>query len=242
MQPYFFPYLGYFQLMDISDEWVIFDNVQFIDKGWVNRNRILHPDPEKSWQYITIPLSKRRQFSKINEIAISNNQRWVDSILGKLTIYKKAPHYNNTIRFVEECLADTEGNLGVLLEKTLRKTARYLGIGTPVSSFSKKDWKLPEIKHPGQWALEISKVKKADKYINLYGGSEIFSQEEFDEAGIKLEFLKPVLNSYPQYRGRFIEGLSIIDIMMWNDIDSIQGMLKNDFSLYSKNEIENLVK
>lgn len=242
MQPYFFPYLGYFQLMDVADEWVIFDNVQFISKGWVNRNRILHADPQKGWQYITIPLSNRSRFSKINEITISNKQNWTDSILGKLTIYKKAPHYKKTIDFIEECLTSPKENLSEFLEKTLIKTSKHLGIETPISSFSKKDWKLPEITHPGQWALEISKIKNAERYINLYGGSEIFNQEEFDESGINIEFLKPTLNNYPQYRDRFIEGLSIIDIMMWNDKRSIQKMLKRDFSLYTKEEIEGLVK
>lgn len=239
MQPYFFPYIGYFQLMNHVDEWIIFDDIQFIDKGWVNRNRILHPNIEKAWQYVTVPLSKRGQFSHINEIEISPNHQWIDNIIGKLTTYKKAPHYNETLDFIYECLSGKDEKLSIMLEKTLSKTAKHIGIHTPIFSQSSQSWDLPEISHPGQWALEISKIKKAKKYINLYGGSKIFNQDEFDKEKITLQFLKPVLNPYPQYRKTFTEGLSIIDVMMWNDKKIIQQMLKNDFSLFSKQQVEN---
>lgn len=239
MQPYFFPYPGYFQLMDYVDEWIIFDHIQFIDKGWVNRNRILHPNQEKKWQFITVPLAKRGQFNKINEINIAHSHRWIDSIMGKLTIYKKAPHYKETIDFIFDCLSDSSENLSMMLEKTLQQTAQHLGIQTCITTQSCQNWKLPEITHPGQWALEISKLKQAKTYINPHGGSEIFQQAEFDKAEIELQFLKPVLQPYAQYRGDFIEGLSIIDTMMWNDKKSIQEMLQKDFCLLNKQQVEN---
>lgn len=237
MQPYFFPYIGYFQLMNHVDEWIIFDNIQFIDKGWINRNRILHTNPDKDWQFITIPLSKRGQFDRINEINIIQNQSWVETIMGKLTAYKKAPHYIETKDFVYECLSDPTESLTETLEKTLIKTTQHLGIKTPITVQSRQNWKLPEITHPGQWALEISKIKKAKKYTNLYGGSSIFQQKEFDNAEIELQFLKPKLQPYAQYRKNFVEGLSIIDVMMWNDKESIRKILKNDFSLHIKTEL-----
>lgn len=239
MQPYFFPYIGYFQLMNYVDEWVIFDHIQFIDKGWVNRNRILHPNQEKIWQFITIPLANRGQFDNINELNIAHNHRWIDTIMGKLTTYKKAPYYNETKEFIYDCLFAPPENLSSMLEKTLLKTARHLDIETPITTQSRQNWKLPEISHPGQWALEIAKLKKAKKYINPHGSSEIFKQAEFNQAGIELQFLKPLLQPYTQYRGDFIEGLSIIDTMMWNDKKSIQEMLQTDFCLLSKQQVEN---
>lgn len=239
MQPYFFPYLGYFQLMNYVDEWIIFDHIKFIDKGWVNRNRILHPNPEKIWQFISVPLAKRRQFDNINELSIAQNHHWVDSIMGKLTTYKKAPHYNETIELIHECLSGSPINLSMMLKKTLQQTAQYLGIQTTITTQSHQNWELPEITHPGQWALEISKLKGAKTYINPHGGSEIFQQDEFDNAKIELQFLKPILQPYPQYRGNFTKGLSIIDVMMWNDKHSIQRMLKQDFLLLSKQQAEN---
>ncbi|WP_279384642.1 WbqC family protein [Vreelandella lionensis] len=229
----------YFQLMNHVDEWIIFDKIQFIDKGWINRNRILHTNPEKDWQFITIPLSKRGQFDYINEISIIQNQKWNETIMGKLTTYRKAPYYRETKDFVYECLFDSTESLTETLEKTLIKTAKHLGIETPTTVQSRQDWQLPAITHPGQWALEISKLKKASKYINLYGGSNIFQQKEFDAAGIELQFLKPKFQPYTQYRKCFIEGLSILDVLMWNDKNSIREMLKNDFSLLNKEQVEN---
>ena len=91
MQPYLFPYVGYFQLMNAVDRWIAFDEIQFIDKGWINRNRILHPDPVKQWQFLTVPLSKRGQFDKICNISIKEELDWRSQIFGKLTMYKKSP-------------------------------------------------------------------------------------------------------------------------------------------------------
>ncbi|MDR0207812.1 MAG: WbqC family protein [Pseudomonas putida] len=239
MQPYFFPYIGYFQLMNYVDEWVIFDEVQFIDKGWMNRNRVLHPDLSKQWQFITVPLAKRGQFDRVMDINIVRDPSWRDAIMGKLTAYRKAPFYRETAAFVHDCLADAPESLNALLESTLRKTASYLNISTPISVQSRQAWALPEVTHAGQWAVEISKVKGANSYVNPIGGSGIFRQAEFDAAGVELKFLKPTLRSYVQYRGGdFVEGLSIIDVLMWNDKAALEQMLKQDFTLLSKQQVE----
>ena len=112
MQPYFFPYIGYFQLMKNVDQWVVFDDIQYINKGWINRNRILHPNVEKQWQYITLPLVKRKQFEKICNIEIKSEINWRAEILGKLTAYKrKAPFYNETLNLINECFDTTDLNL-----------------------------------------------------------------------------------------------------------------------------------
>lgn len=240
MQPYFFPYLGYFQLMNYVDKWVVFDDIQFIDKGWINRNRILHPEHEKEWQYITVPLDKRGQFDHIVDINIKKESDWVDTIMGKLSIYKrKAPYYEQTCEFVRDCLSGDDYNLSKMLIRILSKTALALGINTPLNVQSEMAMDLPEINHPGQWALEISKFLHASDYVNPTSGSHIFKEEEFNQVNIKLHFLKPKLSNYIQRRGDFVSGLSIIDIMMWNDKPSIQDMLKHDFTILNKEEIEN---
>lgn len=226
--------------MNYADEWVVFDDVQFIDKGWINRNRILHPEHQKEWQYITVPLDKRGRFDRIIDIKIKKESGWVDTIMGKLTVYKrKAPYYEQTCEFVRDCLDNDEYSLSKMLEKTLSQTAEVLSIGTPLRMQSNMSMALPEIKHPGQWALEISKLFQAAEYINPPSGSNIFKQEEFDRSGIKLSFLKPKLSNYIQRRGGFVSGLSIIDVMMWNDKSAIQQMLKHDFIILTKEEIEN---
>ncbi|MDC3044740.1 WbqC family protein [Prochlorococcus sp. AH-736-B04] len=229
MQPYFFPYIGYFQLMHYVDEWIIFDDTQFIDKGWINRNRILHPDIDKEWQFITIPLKSRGQFDKINIISIDSSKNWESNILGKLTAYKKkAPFYKQTIDFIKYCFSNKNISLSEFLTSTLKKTAEYIGIRTPLIVQSSLDIKIDKVDHPGQWALKIATELKADEYINPIGGRKIFKKEEFENENIKLRFIETLLEPYSQRRNGFIEGLSIIDIMMWND-------QKNIYKLLSKN-------
>lgn len=226
MQPYFFPYIGYFQLMNAVDRWIAFDDIQFIDKGWINRNRVLHPDPVKEWQYITLPLDKRGQFDKICDISIKSQVDWRSQILGKLTSYKKkAPYYNQTIDFVRDCFDTDEANLARFVVRSLKMTAQYIGIQTPIDVQSEMDLQLPKIEHPGQWALKISEAIGASEYVNPKGGADIFKAEEFKKAKIELSFLGPKLTPYPQRRDGFIPGLSIVDVLMWNDSSSIAQLL-----------------
>ncbi len=242
MQPYFFPYLGYLQLMSVVDRWVVFDDIQFIDKGWINRNRILHPDQKKDWQYITIPLKKKGRFDKISEISISEDPKWKETILGKLTSYKRsAPYYNQTIDFVRDCLSQNEINLSNFLVSSLRKTAERLGLEIVIDVQSEMSLELTHIHHPGQWALRLSQQLNADEYINPYSGFEIFNNDEFEFAGIKLTFLRSRLDEYVQRRGRFVPGLSLVDVMMWNSDKEIESMLRNGYDLLDMNTVRSLV-
>ena len=166
MQPYLFPYIGYFQLMSASDRWICFDKIQFTNKGWINRNRVLHPEVEKEWQYISIPLAGKNRFDKICDIQVYTAQRWKEDIIGKLSSYKrKAPYYEETILFVQNCLSLKEDNLSDLVCEILKKTAAHLEIKTKINIQSKMNMNLEnKIKHPGQWALEISTYLQAKAY------------------------------------------------------------------------------
>lgn len=227
MQPYFFPYIGYFQLMTAVDKWVVFDQVQFIDKGWVNRNRILHPDPVKEWQFITLPLDKRGQFDYICDISVKEKIDWRAQILGKLTSYKKkAPYYHETIDFVRDCFDTGETNLARLVTEILRKTAGYLNITVPIEVQSEMNLQLGAIQHPGQWALRISKELAATEYINPQSGAAIFNPSEFDDASITLRFLRPNVKPYSQRINSFVSGLSIIDVLMFNNIEQCASLME----------------
>ncbi|MFT6896477.1 MAG: hypothetical protein ACJA13_000879 [Paraglaciecola sp.] len=231
MQPYLFPYIGYFQLINYADKWVVFDDVQFISKGWINRNRILHPEPEKEWQYITVPLEKHSRESKIIDVKINNHLRWKDEFLGKLTSYKrKAPYYSETVDFVRYCLEQPPSTLSKWVEGTLSKTCNYLNIPFDCSVFSEMAINTNSVEHAGQWALEITNGMGGAEYVNPAGGSHIFNENEFIEKNINLRFLSSKLTPYIQRRGSFVSGLSIIDVMMWNDKNTIQEML-NDYEV-----------
>lgn len=226
MQPYFFPYIGYFQLMNTVDLWVAFDDIQFIDKGWINRNRILHPDINKEWQFITLPLSKRGQFDKICDISIKSDINWREQILGKLTSYKKkAPNYNSTIEFVRDCFDTQETNLARLVIDILKKTAKHLEIETEIKIQSEMNLELGEIHHPGQWALRISESLGATEYINPKGGAEIFNSDEFRAKNTNLTYLKAGLNPYSQRNEKFVPALSILDVLMWCSISDVREQL-----------------
>jgi hypothetical protein len=240
MQPYFFPYIGYFQLINATDKWVIFDDIQYIRHGWVNRNRILHPDLTKEWIYIIIPLQKHSQDNHICDIKILNNQIWKNKIMGQINHYRKnAPFYNETKTIVKQCLNFNGNNLSELNTYCLKEVCKYLDIDLHYQIFSNMDINLGDVDNPDDWALEISKkfdsddwaleISKrlnADEYINPIGGKEIFDKEKFAEAGIKLSFLEPGNIEYEQKRKEFIPNLSIIDVMMFNSKEKIHELLK----------------
>jgi len=239
MQPYLFPYIGYFQLINHVERWIAFDDVQYISKGWVNRNRIIHPDNEKQWQYITVPAKKHSRSTKINEIEITDNVDWKSEIIGKLSIYKKkAPNYSITKEFVEECLSFDADNLSDFIINAIRQTCAYVDINTKIDVQSEMGLVIQDVAHPGQWALKISEQCGASEYVNPYNGASIFAKQEFDARGIKLRFLKSRLSPYIQRQGFFTPGLSIIDVLMWNDHLAIKEMLNDDYDVFTAEEID----
>jgi len=180
MQPYTFPYLGYFQLINYVDKWVIFDDTQYISKGWINRNRILHPDEKKEWQYFTVPIKKHHLESKIKDVEINDDLKWRDEFLGKLTSYKKkAPFYAETREFIGDCISFNCSTISEWAEFTLKSTCNYLSIPFDYLIFSKMKINTDNIEHAGQWALEIADAMDADEYVNPHGGYSIFNENEF---------------------------------------------------------------
>jgi hypothetical protein len=232
MQPYFFPYLGYFQLLHEVDRWIAFDDTQFINRGWINRNRILHPNPKKEWQFITVPLSKRGRYDRVCDICIASGFDWRAQILGRLSAYKKAaPYYNQTLDLVHSCFDTDETNLANFVIRALRVTAEFLGIQTPIEVFSGMNLELGPIEHPGQWALRVAETVGASHYVNPRGGKAIYKKDDFEDKGVKLSFLKPGLRPYSQRRDGFVAGLSIIDVLMWNSVENVSEMLRQDYSI-----------
>lgn len=229
MQPYFIPYIGYYQLINYVDKWVVFDIVQYIRHGWINRNRILKPG--EGWQYIVVPLKKHRRETLIKDVFISEKTDWKDRIFRQMEHYKKkAPYYSRVRELLEESVFTEETNISVLNTKLLKKTCKYLSINFDYSVFSEINLKIGPISHAGEWALRISEALNASEYVNPYIGSDIFNKKQFDEANIDLKFLKPNLKEYNQRRNSFESGLSIIDLMMFNSPNEIKNFL-NDYSI-----------
>lgn len=228
MQPYFMPYLGYFSLIKHCDKFILFDTVQFIRHGWIERNRILKQN--EGWQYVQIPLIKNNgRNTLIKDVLINNNEDWKTKILAQLQHYKKtAPYYFVTIELLNSIFQLDYGNIVELNEVSLCKVCDYLGINTPIEVFSKMNLDVHEASAPDEWALNICKViNNSDEYWNPIGGLDFFDRSKYDAANIKLRFQKMNLTKYNQQRVSFESGLSIIDVLMFNSAEEINNMLDN---------------
>ncbi|XKE45428.1 WbqC family protein [Halomonas organivorans] len=221
MQPYFFPYIGYWQLVHAVDEFVIFDDVNFISRGYINRNSILiNGEPSR----ITLNLCKASRNKKINEISVGDNR---DKLLRTIELaYRKAPFFDKGFPLIEKSLRQDEDNLAHFLGNTLRRISNYLGYETrfSYSSHIEKDTELR-----GQAKiLAICEALGAHEYINPIGGVELYSREAFKNRGINLYFLetKPEVK---RLRGKH-PPLSIIDAVMHLSPDNLRE-LSHEYTL-----------
>lgn len=223
MQPYFLPYLGYYSLIKHTDKWIVFDPVQFIRHGWIERNRILKPG--EGWQYIGVPLVKHHRDTLIRDIKIRTEDKWQDKVFRQLDHYKKAPFFKETIAVLQKAFDINTESITQLNAHILAVTCQYLEIPFDYAIFSEMDLAIEPVNDAGEWALQISKALGASVYVNPPGGKEIFNREKFEAAGIDLRFLSINLPEYSQRRKVFEPGLSIVDVMMYNSAEKINGML-----------------
>lgn len=216
MQPYFFPYFGHFQLIARVDRWVVFDVVKYNRKSWVNRNRILRPD--SGWQYVSVPTNKAGD-QTIHDVTICDRSETLAKILGQLDHYRrKAPHFERVVELVRTTFDATKTDrLAELNRLGLGAVCAYLGVPFRAEIASDFASELPPASHAGQWALEICKKLGASAYVNPESGRDIFRPEEWQAARIALEFLAPAEFRYDCPPYTFESGLSIIDVLMWNE-------------------------
>lgn len=224
MQPYFFPYLGYFSLIKHVDKFIILDEVQFIRHGWIERNRI-KKQPE-GWQYIAVPLQKHSQKTLIKDIKIKNEVEWKRKIFAQIDHYKRAPYYSCVIEILEDIFQYDGESITNLNIVALQKVSEYLNIKTPIELYSDLGLELEEVKAADEWALQICKaVGQVTEYWNPPGGQSFFNKSKYEEAGIKLYFQEMELHPYKQFGTGFEKGLSILDVMMFNDSSTINSFL-----------------
>jgi len=222
MQPYFFPYIGYFQLINCVDIFVIFDDVDFINRGWINRNNLL-VNGKKS--LFTIPLSGASQNKKINESAPVEGDYWKKKLLKKIEFsYKKAPEYDAVYNLIENVLTSEYETISDLIKNSLFQVKKYLDIQTEFtcSIFYKNE----QLKGQER-IIDICLQENANVYINAIGGKSLYSPDAFAQNSIKLFFIKTGNIEYKQFENEFVPYLSFIDILMFNSVEAIQNMLQN---------------
>jgi len=225
MQPYFFPYIGYWQLIHAADRFVLFDDAQYMRHGWVNRNRILKPGG--SWQYILVPLKKHEVTDSIKNVEAHPEKKWKELIIAQLAHYKKnARYFDEANELVREILfSNNEKSIAAINFAIIKKLSAYLDLNKEIIQSSEQNFDYADVGDAGEWSLRISEQMGASEYINPAAGAELFDREKFSSSNIGLSFLKPQEIIYSQ-RGVFEPSLSIIDVLMFNGMEGTKKLLE----------------
>ena len=224
MQPYFFPYIGYFQLINAVDKFIFYNDVNFIKGGWINRNRILIHGKA---HYITVQLKNASSYRLISETEFKDSN---NVILKTINInYKKAPFFNEAWQIIEDSFNVKTNMISELAINTIKSVCNYLKIDK-VFEFSDLHYTKTKDLNREKRILKICQLNNADTYINPIGGMELYNKQDFEKEGIELKFLKTKDIVYKQFNYEFVPNLSIIDVMMFNSKEEIKSML-NEYEL-----------
>lgn len=226
MQPYFFPYIGYFQLINAVDVFVVYDNIQYTKKGWINRNRFLRGGSDATF---SIPLRKDSDFLDVRDREIAPDFDRAKLLNQLKEAYRKAPHFASTFPLIEDVMTCDEPNLFAFIEQSIRKICSHLGIDTRIVISSTLD--IDHGLQAQEKVLALCDAVDADAYINPIGGQELYSKPAFAARGIALEFLRSAPIEYPQFGHAFVPWLSIIDVMMFNSPSGVGEYLNHGYAL-----------
>ena len=227
MQPYLFPYIGYFQLIHSVDKFIYLDDVTYIKRGWINRNKILiqnHP------AYFTIPCKKISQNKHINETEHDLNDSKRQKLLKKLTLaYKNAPYFHDVIEIFEQVITSDHTKIGELAKLSIGQICSYLGLKTLLikSSTLYGNNNL----YGEDRIIDFCIKEKAHTYINPMGGQKLYNSQVFDRHGINLNFMMPESLPYKQFNNDFVPWLSILDVLMFNDPHTVRATLLKAYKL-----------
>lgn len=224
MQPYFFPYIGYFQLINSVDRFIFYDDVNFIKNGWINRNRILLNNQP---HYITVQLNGASSYKLIKDIKFTDNRPKLKKTIEQA--YKKAPYFNIVWPIIENCLDLKTELISELAIYSVIHSCKYLNI-KPCFEISSKIYPETENLERTDRLMEICRLNNASQYINPIGGTELYNKDDFIRKGMQLNFIRSKKITYNQNNQQFVEWLSIIDVMMFNSVEMIKTML-NEYEL-----------
>jgi len=222
MQPYLFPYIGYFQLITTVDKFIFYDDVNFIKNGWINRNRLFLAGDIR---YITAPLSDASPFKKINEITVLPGNIWRKKIIDSIRqSYSKAPFFNEIKTLVSQVLFLDENKVGNLAKASVIAASNYLDINTQfvMTSAAYKNSNM----NSAARIIDICHQEESKFYFNLSGGKNLYSEDLFRSENIELNFIENQPIKYQQLTNEFYPDLSIIDVLMFNDKKTVLEMLQ----------------
>ncbi|MEQ9187356.1 MAG: WbqC family protein [Cryomorphaceae bacterium] len=237
MQPYFLPYIGYFQLMREVDRFVIYDDVNYINRGWINRNRILVQGKEHKF---TLPLQNASQNCKIKDIQLDDNPKWKEKLLKTIELsYKKAPNFSSVMQLVDAVFKCEALNLSDFVCHSLIQVHDHLGLKTDIVRTSRK-YNNDHLAAQDR-IIDICRQEGADAYINPINGAALYRFEDFDKVGISLSFLRTSEIRYEQHKvDGFVPFLSILDHLMFNSLEDVKHQLGSFAILSNAEEIDRI--
>ncbi len=226
MQPYFFPYIGYFQLIAAVDQFIVYDNIKYTKKGWINRNRMLQNGRELTF---SLPLKSASDYMDVRERDLAadfDRDKLLNQFKGA---YGRAPYFAETFPLVDAIVRHPDTNLFRFLHHSIVRTCERLGITTKIriSSGIAIDH---DLKNQDK-VLALCEAVGASTYVNAINGMGLYEKQAFLDKGIVLKFIKSKPFEYPQFRDAFVPWLSIIDVMMFNPLDSIQTRILTSYEL-----------
>ena len=229
MQPYIFPYIGYFQLVKAVDVFVFYDDVNYIKSGWINRNQILLNGNKNLF---TVPLKNASSFQTINETLIHTELylKWKKKFLKSLEqSYKKAPLFDFVYPLIHQVFEANHTTIADLCMDSIKQVSNYLALEVVFETSSEKYHETKGMEK-AERLINICQSNQINTYINPAGGRELYQKDTFSKQGIDLLFIKNELTPYPQFNIDFVPGLSIIDVIMFNNKNDVKKML-NQYSL-----------
>lgn len=212
MQPYFFPYPGYFALIAAAERFYTFDSAQYPRRGWVHRNRLLHPTA--GWRYITLPVAKAPRSTPCDGVVLREAPGWQDALLALLEPYRAAPHHALVRELLAESIAGPVPDVAALCRRALVQTCALLGISTPIASSRTLQLGGP-VDHPGDWGWRACQATGARRYLNPPGGRDLYRPAVFAQHGLQLGFVEVETVPYDQSGRPFEPHLSILDALAW---------------------------
>lgn len=223
MQPYLFPYIGYLQLLATADKFVVFDDVNFIKKGWINKNNILINGQKSTF---TVPLQNVSQNRLIKDIEIVADEKWREKFLQSIKFsYKKAEFFEETYNLIEGILNCGETFISKMIVQSLRLFKEKLQLDVEIIESSEiygNQELLAQFR-----IIDICKRENAKHYINAIGGTELYDRELFEKNDVKLSFLQTTPFSYRQFGSEFVPHLSIIDVLMFNGFAGTKNLMSH---------------
>ena len=226
MQPYFLPYVGYFQLIKAVDLFVVYDHIKYTKKGWINRNRLLLNGKDAMF---SLPLKQGADSLEIVERELADGFDRTKLLNQFVGAYRRAPHFSQTLALLEKVTGHKDGNLFNYVHHSLAAVCEHLGIDTEIRVSSSIPFD-NDLKGQDK-VLALCESLGASRYINSIGGVELYAKPDFAERGIELQFLRSRPFEYPQFGGEFVPWLSIVDVLMFNPIEAVRERLEQSYDL-----------